>query len=115
MLSRFLGTGVGHVSLRTTRPEADISIADTTPEPALSPSNDSLVSAEPELEDDSDHYSSDGDGLSVSGLEDHASDDEAAQVAREAGGEEDDVAAWEDDDETEPEDEDLLFDYDYGN
>ncbi|KAG8942397.1 hypothetical protein FRC04_003762 [Tulasnella sp. 424] len=115
MLSHFLGTGVGHVSLRTTRLEADISIADTTPEPALSPSDDSLIAAEPELDDDSDHYSSDGDGLSVSGLEDHASDDEAAQVAREAGGEEDDVAAWGDDDEAEPEDEDLLFDYDYGN
>lgn len=114
MLSRFLGTGVGHTSLHPTQTELDISVADTTPEPATLPPNDPPSAYGPLLEADlEDSDSILGEDFGVRGEEEEGQSDD--ENARECADGEDGLIALEDDDEATLDDELLLFEYDYGN
>ncbi|KAG9014300.1 hypothetical protein FRB90_005422 [Tulasnella sp. 427] len=110
MLSRFLGTGAGHVALGT-QWEADIAGADTIPEPPL-----------PQVLD------SDGDkGIEpqsiLDGSEEEDDDEEAEEEDEDGDSDGDPVmgsgwnddAVWEEYDSDGPEEEDPIFEYDYGN
>ncbi|KAG9047246.1 hypothetical protein FS837_002719 [Tulasnella sp. UAMH 9824] len=114
MLSRYLGTGVGHTSLQTSRTEFDISAADTIPEPGPPPSDPSVAYGSQLDASNEDAHGSSGEPSDIGGAEDDWSEDEAVQGPL-AGEYDENVIAWENDDDAGSEGEDLLFDYDYGN
>lgn len=108
MLSRFLGTGAGHVTLGLRNPP-DIANADTTPEPP--PISNETVTPGQDFEVDSgEEYDSDeNSGVTSDGGDSEDGVDEVDGFFADAPLGDD---AWED---VEPEDEDPLFDYDYSN
>ncbi|KAG8940280.1 hypothetical protein FRC04_005442 [Tulasnella sp. 424] len=115
MLSRFLGTGAGHVALGL-RSEPDIAVADTTAEPAPIP-NDAAV-AGPDEADLGNEYNSE-EGSSVSSDSEDGEDKDRQEGAEAEAFFAADIPngddAWEDDDNAGFEDEDPIFDYDCSN
>lgn len=113
MLSRFLGTGAGHIALGL-RSEPDIAVSDTTPE--RPPNLNNIVELRPDHEANLDNDSecgSDEGSLISSESEDGCDEGPDGLLAMDAPSGDD---GWVDDDDVEPEDEDpLFFDYDYSN
>lgn len=109
MISRFLGTGAGHVALGL-RSEPDIATADTTPEPEAI---FAVSGADSEVNSDDENIS-DNDRLLVSDGEDGEDEEEELDEFLSSGGKaRDDM--WESDDDAGPEDDDPAYDYDYSN
>lgn len=110
MLSRFLGTGAGHIALGL-RSEPEIPVADTTPDCPPIPNDAAAVGPDHEVTLDDEYDSGDG-VLSGSDSDSDKEPEEPEAVFDNAKGQDD---GWEDDDEDGFENDGLLPDYDYSN